>query len=102
MQAYVAAGSAGNQYPEWQASSRLINHQYFSMKSADASRTTPWSACVPKCVVAGPPKTSVMFAFGSEYLTSSPPVTQTCSVDEGGVVSKGALFPFPVNRLTVV
>ena len=58
-------------------------------------------ACDPKCVVAGPPNTSVMFAIGSEYLTTSPPVTQTCSVDEGGFVSKGAMFPFPVKRLTV-
>ena len=58
-------------------------------------------ACGPKCVVAGPPKTSVMFEFGIEYGITSPPVTQTCSVDEGGSVSKGALLPFPVNRLTV-
>ena len=58
-------------------------------------------ACCPKCVVAGPPNTNVMFAIGSEYLIKSPPVTQTCSVDEGGVVSKMARFPFPVIRLTV-
>ena len=30
-----------------------------------------------------------------------PPETQTCSVDEGGFVSKGPMLPFPVNRLTV-
>jgi hypothetical protein len=43
-----------------------------------------------------------MFETGIEYLTSSPPLTQTCSVDEGGFVSKGALFPFPVKKLTVL
>jgi hypothetical protein len=42
-----------------------------------------------------------MFEFGREYWTSFPPVTQTCSVDEGGFVSKGAMLPFPVSRLTV-
>src|ERR1700679_222031 len=73
----------------------------FSIGSADAIRTTPWMACDPKCVVAGPPKTSVMLELGIEYGISSPPVTQTCSDDEGGLVSKGALLPFPVNRLTV-
>jgi hypothetical protein len=58
-------------------------------------------ACDPKCPVAGPVNISVMFEFGIEYGTSFPPVTQTCSVDEGGSVSKGALIPFPVIRLTV-
>jgi hypothetical protein len=42
-----------------------------------------------------------MFESGTEYRTSFPPVTQTCSVDEGGSVSKGAILPFPVNKLTV-
>jgi hypothetical protein len=42
-----------------------------------------------------------MLEFGSEYRTSFPPVTQTCSVDEGGSVSKEPLLPFPVSRLTV-
>ncbi len=54
-------------------------------------------ACGPKCAVAGPPNVSVTF----EFMTSLPPVMQTCSVDVGGVVSKGALLPFPVTRLTV-
>src|ERR1700748_991384 len=65
----------------------------FSNGAADAIRTTPWMACGPKCVVASPPKTRVMLEFGIEYGASSPPVTQTCSVDEGGFVSKGALSP---------
>jgi hypothetical protein len=42
-----------------------------------------------------------MFEFWMEYGASFPPVTQTCSVEEGGSVSKGAMLPFPVNRLTV-
>ena len=65
-------------------------------------RTTPWMACDPKCLAAaGPPNTSVMFEFGNENWTSFPPLTQTCSVEEGGFVSNGAICPFPVNRLTV-
>ena len=52
-------------------------------------------------LVAGPPNTSVMFESVTEYGILSPPVTQICSVEEGGLVSKGALLPFPVNRLTV-
>jgi hypothetical protein len=42
-----------------------------------------------------------MFELVTENGTSSPPVTQTCSVDDGGFVSKVAFPPFPVIRLTV-
>ena len=44
--------------------------------STDVIRTTPWIACGPKCVVAGPPKTKVMLEFTSEY-GYAPSVTQT-------------------------
>ena len=65
-------------------------------------RTTPWIACGPKCLfAAGPPNTIVMFEFWTVNWPSFPPLTQTCSVDERGFVSKGAICPFPVNRLTV-
>src|ERR1039457_754274 len=46
--------------------------------------TTPWIACVPKCPVAGPVYTSVMF----EYSISDPPMIQTCRVDDP-ILSKG-------------
>jgi hypothetical protein len=42
-----------------------------------------------------------MFESVTEYGTSFPPLTQTCSVDEGGSDSNGAMLPFPVKRLTV-
>ena len=79
----------------------LSESRSFLSESANTLRTTPWMAWVPKCVVAGAPNTRVMFEFGTEYGTSLPPVMQTCSVDEGGLVSKGAMLPFPVNTLTV-
>ena len=55
----------------------------------------------PEMYSRGPPEDQRYVRIRSEYLTTSPPVTHTCSVDEGGFVSKGAMLPFPVNRLTV-
>ena len=57
-------------------------------------------ACVPKCVAALPVNTIVIFEYG----TSAAPVMQTWSCEvggAGGAGSKGALFPFPVIRLTM-
>src|ERR1700722_16311888 len=86
-----------------ESSDWLIVHRPISrIGSAVVLRTTPWIACGPKCLVAAsPPNTIVMLELGSEYGISFPPVMQTCNVDEGGFVSKGAICPFPVNRLTV-
>jgi len=56
----------------------------------DTWLTAPWMACGPKCPVAGPVYTSVMF----ENATSVPPVIQICSVD-APLDSKGAGLPFP-------
>src|ERR1700689_16712 len=78
-----------------------LGYRSFPNSSTGGLRTTPWMACDPKCVAAGPPNTSVIFEFVTEYRPSSPPVTQTCSVDTGGSDSNGAMLPFPVNRLTV-
>src|ERR1700677_2238153 len=83
------------------AGRRTYRSLSFSSGSVVAILTTPWIACGPKWIVAAPVNTMVMFAFATEYRAPSTPVTQTCSTDEGGVVSKGELFPFPVNRLTV-
>ena len=37
-----------------------------------------------KCVIEGPPNTMVMFEYGIDQEARSPPVKQTCSVEEGG------------------
>ena len=55
---------------------------------ADTRVTTPWIGCGPKCPVAGPVYTRVIF----EKLTCDPPVRQTWSVD-APLDSKGAEFP---------
>lgn len=56
---------------------RWRTYQFFAVVSFAGLRTTPWIGCGPKCVVAGPPKTNVMLELVTEYLISSPPVTQT-------------------------
>ena len=63
----------------------LAHRAYF----VDTWVTTPWIACGPKCPVAGPVYTRVMF----EKSTCDPPVMQTWSVDEP-LDSKGAGPPF--------
>src|ERR1700722_12266258 len=80
---------------------RWGTYRYFPIVSLAGLRTTPWIACGPKCIVAGPPKTIVMFELVTEYLISFPPEMQTWSVEVGGSVSKVPLVPFPVARLTV-
>jgi hypothetical protein len=44
-----------------------------------------------KCLIAGAPDTMVMFECGIDQRTGSPPVTQTCRVEEGGPCTTTAL-----------
>src|ERR1700733_9239779 len=57
----------------------------------DTFLMTPWIGCGPKCPVAGPEYTRVMF----EKSTCDPPTMQTWIVDEP-LDSKDAGPPFPV------
>ena len=57
----------------------------------DTVVTTPWIACGPKCPVAGPVYTRVMF----ENSTSVPPVMQSW-IEDVPLDSKVAGPPFPV------
>jgi hypothetical protein len=45
-------------------------------------------------VIAGPPNTMVMFEYGIDQGTKSPPVTQTCTVEEGGPAWTTAILGF--------
>jgi hypothetical protein len=45
-------------------------------------------------VIAGPPNTMVMFEYGIDQGTGSPPVTQTSSVEGGGPAWTTAVLGF--------
>jgi DNA-binding transcriptional ArsR family regulator len=75
--ALVLADLEGTQIGKWSSDVGSLKTPERVVKSAHGLRTTPCRGCGPKCVVADPPNTSVMFESVTEYGTSFPPVTQT-------------------------
>ena len=69
----------------------MLVHLVYPAYFVDTWVTTPWIACGPKCPVAGPVYTRVMF----EKETCDPPVRQIWIVD-APLDSNGAGLPFPV------
>lgn len=65
------------------------------------SRTNPWIACEPKCIVGAPPNFNVIFEYLTTVPPAVPPVISTVSVHvdtEQSNGSGGLPFPFPVPR----